>query len=355
VNATRIAPGVTTAGVVNPATLLAAHHESVADGDFTAVVNETRRVRRENGTVTLDLGQRFVHDADSGTYLATYRNESARDLSPTVVWGNETAAVARTSAHGHEFYEPVPAPNSSVPTGSSFFLSVFSKYDFDVRAVETLSDADSDSGPDSALDRTRLLLEDDSAGVETTLVLDSSGRIHEFTLSRSGDSGTGIRRMAYRIASDRDVSRLDPAWVVDAPADVHRFVQMGMEVEPNYVYLSHDFGQAIPAGTVVELTTDGETYTTRFGESLHSGQDRQLYVLNGSLVVTSHPPEAQALGENLSSPVRLLLYTEDGVLLYQETFRWSPDERLSIESGAVIRRADSRFRSEPLSVVQSRS
>jgi outer membrane lipoprotein-sorting protein len=334
-NAPRIAPGVTTAGVVNPAALLAAHHESVTNGDFAAVVNETRAVRRGNGTTTLEFRQRFVYDAESGTYLATYRNESASDPTPTVVWGNGTAAIARTNASGHDFYEPVSAPTSSVPTGSSFLVSVFAKYDFAVREVANLTDSD----------RTKLLLEDDGAGVEAALVLDSSGRIYEFRLSRASESDRRTRRVEYRLLEDRTVSRFDFEWVSDAPADVEFRGRIGMEVEPNYVYLSHHYGEVIPAGSTVELTTDGKTYTAELGEPLRPTENRQLYVLDGSLVVTDHHPEAKAFGENLSSPVRFLLYTDEGVLVYQETFRWSSGERLSVGSEFELRRAVSHSRS----------
>jgi len=340
-DAPRVAPGVTTAGVVNPTALLAAHHESVTNGDFAAVVNETRAVRRGNGTTTLDFRQRFVYDAESGTYLATYRNESASDPTPTVVWGNGTAAIARTNASGHDFYKPVSAPTSSVPTGSSFLVSVFAKYDFAVREVANLTNSD----------RTKLLLEDDGAGVEALLVLDSSGRIYECRLSQASESDRRTRRVEYRLLEDRTVSRFDFEWVSDAPADVEFRGRIGMEVEPNYVYLSHYYGEVIPAGSTVELTTDRKTYTAELGEPLRPTENRQLYVLNGSLVVTDHHPEAKAFGENLSSPVRLLLYTDEGVLVYQETFRWSSDERLSVESGFELRRAVSRSRS----AVRSRS
>lgn len=319
-NATRIAPGVTTAGIENPARLLAAHHDAVADGDFAAVVNETRTVRRGNETATLRLDQRFRYDAASGTYLASYRNRSAPNRGPTVVWGNGTTAVARTTVSGHAVYEPPAAPSSSVPTGSSYLLSLFRTYDFAVRETTPLADSN----------RTRLLLEDDTSGVEASLVLDREGRIYSFGLSAAADSSSLVRRAEYRLLPERDVPELRPPWVADAPRDATFRVQMGMEVEPNYVYLSHRRGETVPAGTVVALTTGGETYATRLREPLRPGEDRQLYVRNGSLTVTADHPEAKHLGENLSSPVNVLVYTERGVPVFHERFRWHEDDVLSL-------------------------
>lgn len=37
--------------------------------------------------------------------------------------------------------------------------------------------------------------------------------------------------------------------------------------------------------------------------------------------MTTDHPEAKQLGQNLSSPVELLLYTDDDVLVYRERFQ----------------------------------
>lgn len=339
-NATRIAPGVTTAGIADPARLVAAHHESVTASDFAAVVNETRRVQRANGTATIRFGQRFRYDAVSGTYIASYRNESAA-RGPTVVWGNGTAAVARTTIAGHGFYEPPGAPSSSVPSGSSYLLSTFQKYEFEVRETTNLTDPT----------RTRMRLRDERAEVSATLVLDSEGRIYSFALSSSADSAGAVRRVEYRLLPERDVPERRPGWVADAPADLEFRAQIGMEVEPNYVYLSHTRGETVPAGTVVELTTGGETYETRLSEPLRPGEDRQLYVRNSSLTVTADHSAAKRLGANLSSPVEVLVYTERGVLVYRERFRWEEGDVLSVALSSETALANRYSRS----VVPSRS
>ncbi|MFC6953936.1 hypothetical protein [Halorubellus litoreus] len=313
-NATRYAPGVTSDGVVYAERLVANHTAAVTATGFEVRGTETD-VFRENGTTTSRSSERVVVVAstnrtrvlertvhDDGRVVTAWKRGRHR---LTRVDGNETLYRPRTTIRA--------ASSLAVPVSASRALAagefeVVNVTERDGRTFVTLT-ADSADPPYDGVD---------VQSFDARVVVDDTGRIHSFranaTYVDADDGDVWGGSASFELVSTGEGAPSRPSWVGDVPANARRDVGVSTDVDDRSRVALAAYGEhAVPAGTTVVLTVDGDRYETTLDAALDPETTRYLYVVDGELRVATE--RADAVGRRLVDPSTVRVVTPDGVLV----------------------------------------
>lgn len=302
-----LAPGITGDGIVNPVALLGAHQRELLDGGF---VTEQTVVSTYQGEVSNRLTMRTAVGpagelaSQTGTSRAT-NDDGTESVITNDVWLNTTAQITRHVEEETTTYQVFPRltpPESLVWFGTVQGDIQFAADEYAVTAVEhrdgvrfvTLEVSYDRVGGDGV---------DDAFG---RILVDERGVIHHATMNVSYDEGT-VYRTTYDVVA-LGAAPSPPAWLDDVPASAALNVGLDVfNVTETSVELVHTYGDAVPAGSVVTVETDGTRYETTLADPFDEGARYLWLDADGTLRATATPPapgEAQALATEVIVTVR---------------------------------------------------
>jgi hypothetical protein len=313
---TELAPGIAREGITNPVALLSAHQrELLADG---FVVDQTiastydgspsnRLVMR---TTVGPGGELAVQNATS-TGFDYDGNES---VITNALWLNTTHQVSRHVESGTTTYqigERLYPPEALVWFGSVQRDIQFAASEYEVTGVEQ-RDGTRYVSLAVSHDRVGNDDEDDAFG---TLLVDDRGVIHRATMNVTYEEGT-VYRTTYTVV-DLGVSEPEPpAWLdavppsaaLDVGLDVYEFDEWSVE-------LVHLHGDAVPAGSIVGVVSNGTLYETTLEEPF--GDDRRYLWVgdDGTLHATTNAPSPD-VAARLDTEVTITVTAPDGGELF---------------------------------------
>lgn len=315
-----LAPGINQTGIENVTALFAAHQRELTARGF---VTESTLTTTYEGTST-DRVAWTVTVAPDGERLRTHAVETREDGTQITVdvWSNATHDITRRDEVGDVSYTVRPrfiTDDTVVWSGSAAHVQLYSTADlFEVESVDTRD----------GVRYVTLSLEADRVGrdgvpdTQSTVVVDERGRIHAVESQvQYGESTTWAT--SYRLVQLGDTDPQPPAWLDDVPTNAALFLQLNAGITPNgVVAIEHIGGDAVPAGTRVVVTVDGETYETAFGGTLDEGQTRYAAIVDGDLELSTREPEDgfTPLPSGRDVIVRIVVVTEDGVELLDEAY-----------------------------------
>ncbi|WP_327050843.1 DUF7537 family lipoprotein [Halomicrococcus gelatinilyticus] len=266
-------PGVTESGLANATKLVAAHEAALAETGyefrFTASTwygNETS-AGTQTGTVAVGLSSFLVTKSvqdDSSTYT-------------TATWANESVALTAFTSDGERRYQErernadTQKEITSQATKAITLQSILDSGEFSVTEVErtgerTLTTVRADAYAGDA----RF---DDVSEYNATVVVDASGRVHEFHWTV--ETADLRRESDFELTAIGPVSVERPDWAGAAAETVNADVDVTSDEE--FVVVHHRGGDALPAGSTVEIGHDGETHAFELESPLVTQGDRYIY------------------------------------------------------------------------------
>jgi len=323
-----LAPGVTREEV-NVTTLLDAHESALRENGFEVRMNYTREGD--------DGRQQYTRAAVAEAGLHRLRMNATRQLRGAETdidyWTNATMTVVRTT----DGYETTYRTRERQQSGSRTIPDVA-----DTDGLRDLLDGNALSveSTDRAADAVTLVATDFDGGSDqfgersAELVVSGDGVVLSATVEGALADG-GSFEYTYEVprVGVEDAER--PAWVDDAPAPVAADVNVGFEgCEDTYLRLDNGGPDALPAGSVVEVTINGTTHSVTLEEAVDPEGTQYLYLTTeGEFVASAEEPSAEEV-TSVGNEVSLSVVTGDGLVLTRGSMGFgcesaSTDERSS--------------------------
>ncbi|MDY7082475.1 MAG: hypothetical protein SXQ77_08755, partial [Halobacteria archaeon] len=248
-----IAPGVTNEGIASIQTLVNTHQNQLIKRGFVVEVNISEKQgdssRDERRTYTVSQGAqksyiRFVERRDSGTRT-------------TAMWTEGNTTVVRQVANGLIRYQSSRQGQSERSlTGTGQLSNYLESANFEVVNKET------DANGNRLITLTATVSQGKSAANATMeLVVSSTGIIHSFALNQPTSGGTFS--VDYTVQRIGNVSPQEPDWTSEVPENIGLRALFEVDVvEDSYLRIEHTDGREVPAGTFVNLVSNGAQYTT---------------------------------------------------------------------------------------------
>ncbi len=259
--ATDLAPGITRDGIVNPVALMAAHQQTLLKGGF--VVNQTV-ASTYNGEPSNRLAlQTTVGPAGEVAFQsAVSKGFDAGGVESVItndLWLNTTTQVSRHVEDGKATYDRQPRlypPESLVWFGSLQRDIQFAAGDYEVTNVEQ-RDGTTIITLEASIDRVG---NDGIVDTVSTLVVEGSGVIRQAETDVTYEEGQTYST-TYAVLTLGTSAPDPPAWLRAVPPSAS--LDIGLEVfeftESN-VELVHLHGDAVPAGSIISIISNGTLY-----------------------------------------------------------------------------------------------
>ncbi len=287
-------PGVTKDGVSNASALISAHKSELEETGYSfeyrteTAVEDKSIVATQHGVVSAGFTSyrsETVAEYDVG--------KESRSVQRTV-WANRSAVLSKSVTNGTTRYRELLKRSSRFGVNRSYFdakmtksmelglllssneFAVVTTERVDGRTMTTLRTADTSRS-------------DNSTDVGATLLVDATGRVHEFEWTAQTNRGRETREFELTGTDPDSVER--PDWTEQAVAAVTADVRS--TTHASSVELVHDGGDVLPAGSEIRIEHDGETATLELETALEPRQS--VYVSypsdGGSPVLTRERPD----------------------------------------------------------------
>jgi len=314
--ADELAPGITRDGILNPVALMSAHQASLLESGF--VVNQTVEStydgqpsnRLELQTIVGPAGEVAYRTAVSSGFDA----EGAEAVITNDLWINTTAQISRHIEDGSTTYDVQPRlypPESLVWFGSLQRDIQFAAGEYEVTAVEqrngvrvvTLEAEIDRVGNDGIVDTT------------STLVVAETGVIRHAETAVTYEEGT-IYRTTYDVIEQGRAAPEPPGWLDAVPPSAALDVGLDIfEFDETSIELVHLHGDAVPAGSIVSVVSNGTLYEVTLDAPFRDGS-RYLWIdPTGTLRATESPPTSEE-AESLDKEVTVQVHAPDGGELF---------------------------------------
>ena len=314
---TDLPPGVSGSRLANATKLVAAHESALAETGYefeytadTRYANETS-VGTQTGTVAAGLSSFLVTKSvqdDSSTYT-------------TATWANESVALTTFTSDGERRYQErernadTQKEITSQATKVITLQSILDSGEFSATEVERTGDwtlttlrADAYSGDGRF---------DDVSEYNATVVVDSSGRVHEFHWTiETAD----LRRVSdFELTAIGPVSVERPDWAGAAAETVN--ADLDVTTDEEFVVVHHRGGDALPAGSTIEIGHDGETHTFELESPLSAQGDRYIfYPADGGDPVMTDDRPTDANGEHIDGSYSVTVTDPQGHTVHSTGF-----------------------------------
>ncbi|WP_440010319.1 DUF7537 family lipoprotein [Halomicrococcus sp. SG-WS-1] len=303
-------PGVDESGVENASALVAAHEDALAGTGYEFEYRLQRRYDDETTTVR----QHGAATAGLSSFVAKATVDGEAPITTSATWANESVVLRHYETNEGEQYkkqtrtdEPQRETESLV-TKATVLRSLLASGEFSVATVERVGDrtlttlrADEYSGDGHFQD------------VETfdaTVVVDASGRVHEFT--RTVETDDGHRRSEFEITSLGPTTVERPDWAGQAAASVNADLEVTTSHE-DFIVVFHRGGDVLPAGSTIRVEHDGETRTFELSSALKPGDDRYVhYPADGGDPVISDERPTDVDAERVEGSYSVTVTDPDG-------------------------------------------
>jgi hypothetical protein len=211
-------PGVEDGELVDSAALLEAHETTLTESGYEhdTVINITETIGEE--PVPVERRQRVSVTAGGSQYIAQEITDGAI-ASRTITWGNDTVAYRSVESGGSQRFSEVDPFSAADLSGGSLLESyvsapfeVVETTERDGRKLVVLEGTDrpTESGlfPAGATN---------VSDYEARLVVDTDGRIHEFTATAEYEIGgeTASYEFSYELTALSDPGVERPSWVTE--------------------------------------------------------------------------------------------------------------------------------------------
>lgn len=311
-----LAPGVTRDGIVNPVALMSAHQRELLAAGYR--INQTV-VNTYNGSVSNRL---VVHTtAGPGGEIAYQNGTSSGDdfegnesVTSNAVWLNTTAMVTRHTEAGSTTYRVQPRlyPPESLVWYSGLQRDIqFAADEYEVTSVDqrdgvrvvTLA---------ASIDR---VAGDDIDDTTSTLRIDENGVIR-FAETEVNYGTANVYHTYYTVERVGSAPPEPPAWLDAVPPSAS--LDVGMDVfgfDGASIELTHTYGDAVPAGSIVTVVSNGTLYETTLDDPFR-GDTLSLWVdADDTLRATNERPNSTA-ARKLGPVVTVTVRAPDGGELF---------------------------------------
>lgn len=286
-------PGVTEDGVSTASALLAAHASALKETSYgfeyrsiTEVDGGTNATATQRGTVSAGFASfelRSVH-GDANRYRST-------------LWANDSVLLTKRTADGTTWYdertrnERLEAELDSAVTKTETLSVLLRSGTFEI------------AGTDRSAGRTLTTLRatepaggtryENATDFDATLVVDSSGRVHEF--HRTVVTETSILRQDFEL-SVLDAATVErPEWAGNALATTTANIDVDSTTDA--IRFEHAGGEDLPAGSTVRIDHDGDAHTLELAAPLGTGESVYIYYPGDGgapVLVADEPTDARA-------------------------------------------------------------
>ncbi|WP_423745974.1 hypothetical protein V5735_08510 (plasmid) [Haladaptatus sp. SPP-AMP-3] len=308
-------PGVTTDGISDVDALVSAHESALRETGFRFEARQTSRadgkttVAVQHGRATAGLSTVFARLNVTGNFH--YRS---------AVWKNDSTVISRGTSEEGTRYRIRPREERGVAK-SNTIRSILHSGEFAIDHV-----ARADAG-------TRITLHADrfsgNGGFENvtdydaTLVVDSAGRVHRFHRFIETDGRT--RSIDFELLAARSDAIDRPEWTDEAGRAVH--ADLRTTTDSGRLEIEHRGGDALPAGSTIELGHDGTTYAATFEHALEPGETAYFYFpSDGGDPMLTRPDPGRDAGIRFEGSYSLTIVTSTGVIVQSSGFSVGYDE-----------------------------
>ena len=266
-------PGVTESGLANASSLVAAHEDSLAETGYEFEFHANSRYANETSVGT----QTGTVAAGLSTFLVRTSVEDDSSTYQTTTWANESVALTAFTSDGDRRYQErertadTQKEITSQATKATTLQSILESGEFSVASVERAGDrtlttlrADTYSGEGHF---------DGVSQYDATVVVDSSGRVHEFHWTI--ETADLRRESDFELTAIGPVSVERPDWAGAAAETVN--ADLDVTTDEEFVVVHHRGGDALPAGSTIDVGHDGETHTLELESPLDAGDDRYVH------------------------------------------------------------------------------
>jgi hypothetical protein len=314
-----LAPGVTTAGIVDVDALLTAHSETLlADGARIRLAVRTESV---DGTVTQASTQTVAIGPAAAAVRSTGTSMGPDGEVSVDTWLNDSLSVFRFRGADETTYEvldPLPGRTELVLAGNigTYLRADPGAFEVDSTAVT--------AGRQVTTLQAAADLVNGTKGDETEMrvAVDDRGAISRFELDQRLPEGDHYR-IEYELEAT-GVTPDRPAWVEAIPAGVFLEADLAIEVDDGRLVVVSNAGpDAVPADSTVTVVAAGSTYDATLDTPLGPGETRWLWVdeASGTLRVATVAPEDVA-AVPLGGQATVVVRSPDGVAITTAELAW---------------------------------
>ncbi|EFW91917.1 hypothetical protein ZOD2009_10580 [Haladaptatus paucihalophilus DX253] len=308
-------PGVTTDGISDVDALVSAHESALRETGFQFEARQTSRADG-NTTVAVQHGRATAGLSTVFTRLNMTGNFHYR----STVWKNDSTVISRGTSEEGTRYRIRPREERGVAK-SNTIRSILHTGEFAIDHVASVDDG------------TRITLHADrfsgNGGFENvtdydaTLVVDSAGRVHRFHRFIETDGRTRSIDFEFLAARSDAIDR--PEWTDEAGRAVH--ADLRTTTDSGRLEIEHRGGDALPAGSSIELGHNGTTYAATFEHALEPGETAYFYFPSdgGDPMLTRTDPGRDA-GTRFEGSYSLTIVTASDVIVQSSGFSVGYDE-----------------------------
>ncbi|WP_435335376.1 DUF7537 family lipoprotein [Haloarchaeobius sp. TZWWS8] len=264
-------PGVSASGIDDLDALLAAHEEVLYSNGYELTIGVETTTKDETTTA----GTTVLSTAD-GAFLLTGTESGGENSFERVVYSADETAYERLTTDGETVYSGynVEAVYDEL-SGYDLLTGVLGAVPYEVESsnggTTVLTASDVNIGTDQNV-----------VTASSTVTVRDDGLVESLKTTIESDSGDDATKTTITLSvKTGDVAVSEPAWVSSKRSEM-TIAQLSFEVRENAIVVTHQGGDAIPAGTqfVAEfVTAEGETdaIVGVFDGEFTSGQTATVY------------------------------------------------------------------------------
>ncbi|GAA0247110.1 hypothetical protein ACFFQF_05925 [Haladaptatus pallidirubidus] len=267
--------GISDDGSVNASRLISAHESALEE---TGYEFEYRSVTEAGGEANTTTHWGTVAEGrTSFVKHAEYTTDSSSEQYGMHLWANGSVLLTKQVVDGQTNYNERAQDDhlrqqlASVATMTETLDDLLASGEFEVTKT------DRSSGQSfvtlSATEPTDDSQFENATEFDATLVVDSSGRVHEFHRTVTTDRVRLEQNFELSFVDTTSVER--PQWADDARAVLTANVEVS--TSKNAIELEHESGDTLAADSTVRIEHGGETHVLEFGGTFKSGERVFIY------------------------------------------------------------------------------
>ncbi len=301
-------PGVTTDGISDVGALLSGHKSALSKSGFRL---EARSSTRRDGKTTVGV----MHGratAGLSTRLTTL-NITANTNYHSTTWSNESTTVMRATSGNRTHYREYHRQSSEVAQ-SNTIRAMLQSGDFSIQHIEQVDGQTLTTLHAGQYSGMRF---ENVSAYNATLVVDSTGRVHQFHWHFVSDKQT--RTVDFDLIATHSDAIERPDWVDKASQAIHADIRAS--TESGRLVISHRGGDVLPAGSKLKLIHDGKTYTATFDHSLKTGETAYFdFPKDGSDPVLTATDPGKDAGIQFDGSYSLIILSPDSTVVSSSGF-----------------------------------